>query len=128
MRYRAALTIPAGTTEDDPAWSVLDLEYGYAIGVEILFPAGHAGLTYVQVYYQSRQIFPLSPGEAFRGDDHQITFNERFPILEVPYQVVVYGWAPNATLDHTVFVDITMDAPPQVFVGGYEFVPLPEGM
>jgi len=128
MRYRASLEIEAGDTPGDPAWTVLPLEYGYITEVEILFPAGHAGLTYVQVYHQTRQIFPLTPGEAFRGDDHQIRFNERFPILEVPYSVLIVGWAPNATLDHQVFVDITMEAPQPVFVGGFEYIPLPEGM
>lgn len=128
MRYRAALTIPAGTTEADPAWTILDLTYGHVTEVELLFPAGHAGLTYVQIYYQSRQVFPLTPGEAFRGDDHVIQFDERFPIDEVPHEMMIVGWAPSATLNHTVYVDITVEAPPPVFVGGFEYVPLPEGM
>lgn len=128
MRYRAALEIGIGQTWADPAWTVLSLEYGYITEVEIAFPAGHAGLTYVQVFYQSRQIFPLTPGSAFRGDDHAIRFNERFPIFEVPHAVVIVGWAPDSTLVHTVSVGITMEAPPPVFVGGFEYVPLPEGM
>lgn len=128
MRYRTSLLIHAEQTEDDPDWTILDLEYGYITEVEITFPAGQAGLTYVQIYHQSRLIFPLTPGQAFRGDDHTITMSSRFPILEVPHSVLVAGWAPDATLDHTVFVDITMEAPPPVFVGGFEYVPLPEGM
>lgn len=128
MRYRTSLEITALTTEADPECTVLNLEYGYITEVEIMFPAGHAGLTYVQVYHQSRLIFPLTPGQAFRGDDHTITMSSRFPILEVPHSVTIVGWAPEATLSHTVFVDITMEAPPPVFVGGFEYVPLPEGM
>ena len=128
MRYRTSLEIGAGTKMSDPAWTVLNLEYGYITEVEVMFPAGHAGLTYVQIYHQSRLIFPLTPGQAFRGDDHTITMSSRFPILEVPHAVFVVGWAPDATLDHTVFVDMTMEAPPPVFVGGFEYVPLPEGM
>lgn len=112
----------------DPAWTVLNLEYGYITEVEVMFPAGHAGLTYVQIYHQSRLIFPLTPGQAFRGDDSTITMSSRFPILEVPHAVFVVGWAPESTLVHTVFVDVTMEAPPPVFVGGFEYVPLPEGM
>lgn len=128
MRYRTALTIPAGTTEGDPAWTILDLAYGYITEVELLFPAGHAGLTYVQIYYQSRQVFPLTPGEAFRGDDHVIQFDEKFPIDEVPHEMMIVGWAPSATLNHTVYVDITVEAPLPVYVGGFEYIPLPEGM
>jgi len=128
MRYRTALTIEAGTTQDDPARTILGLEYGYITEVEVTFPAGHSGLTYVQIYHQSRQIFPLTPGSAFRGDDHILTMSTRFPLLEVPLSVTITGWAPDTTLDHEVFVDISMEAPPAVFVGGFEYVPLPEGM
>lgn len=128
MRYRTSLEITAGTIETDPIWTVLDLEYGYITEVEVMFPAGHAGLTYVQIYHQSRLIFPLTPGQAFRGDDHILTMSSRFPILEVPHSVLVVGWAPDAALDHTVFVDVTIEAPEPVFVGGFEYVPLPEGM
>ena len=128
MRYRTSLLIDAGKTYDDPAWTALNLEYGYITEVEVMFPAGQAGLTYVQIYHQSRLIFPLTPGQAFRGDDHILTMNSRFPILEVPHSVIIVGWAPDATLNHTVFVDITMEVPLPVFVGGFEYIPLPEGM
>lgn len=128
MRYRTPLTITAGTTEADPAQAVLDLEFGYISEVELMFPAGHAGLTYVQIYHQSRLIFPLSPGQAFRGDDHVIQFDEDFPFFEVPYSVTVVGWAPSATLDHTVYVEISVSAPPVVEGLEEAFVPLPEGM
>lgn len=128
MRYRTSLTIEAGKTEADPNRVILPLEWGYIVEVEVMFPAGQVGLTYVQIYRQSRQIFPLTPGEAFRGDDHTISMASRFPLLEVPLHVTVVGWAPDATLDHTIFVDITMEAPPPVRVEGGVYVPLPEGM
>jgi len=128
MRYRTSLEIGIGQTQASPAWTVLNLEHGYITEVEVMFPAGHAGLTYVQIYHQTRQIFPLTPSQAFRGDDSTITFEPKFPLLEVPYAVYVVGWAPEATLKHTVFVDITMEAPQPVFVGGFEYIPLPEGV
>ncbi len=128
MRYRTSLLIGIGQTEADPALTVLDLEAGYITEVEIMFPAGQSGLTYVQIYHQSRLIFPLSPGQAFRGDDLVVQFDERFPILEVPHSVTVVGWAPDATMAHTVFVGISIEAP-WVPEGIEEvYVPLPEGM
>lgn len=128
MRYRAAFKIEAGATEADPALQEMDLEPGNITEVEMLFPAGHAGLTYVQIYYQTRQIFPLSPGEAFRGDDHVLQFPEAFPIAEVPFMVELRGWAPDATLDHTVYVGITVMPFPERDVSGVALPGLPEGM
>lgn len=127
MRYRAALSIPAGTLESAPATATVSLCYGTIQEVELLFPAGQAGLTYVQVWRHERQILPTTPGEAFRGDDHLVTFNERITIHERPLQVELRGWSPDATLEHTVYVAFTVlveVAPADAF--GW-FVPLPEG-
>lgn len=128
MRYRTSLLIGIGQTEADPARVVLELERGYITEVEIMFPAGQSGLTFVQIYHQSRLIFPLSPGQAFLGDDLVVQFDERFPILEVPHSVTVVGWAPSATLAHTVYVGISVEAPWATEVFEEVYVPLPEGM
>jgi hypothetical protein len=109
MRYRGSLTIPAGTAETDPATSTIEVAAGTITEVEILFPAGHAGLTYLAIWYQERQIFPTTPGQAFRGDDHVIEMPERRVIREVPLRLELRGWSPDATLDHTVYVDVTVE-------------------
>jgi len=103
-----------------PATSTVSLCHGYITEVELLFPAGHAGLTYLQIWHHERQIFPTTDGEAFRGDDHLIGFPERYPITSL--------WSPSAALEHTVYVDITVEAPPPVQVGEFTYVPLPEGV
>lgn len=111
MRYRGSLTISAGKTEADPATADLELCYGDITEVEIHFQAGCGWLAHLQIWYQSRQIFPLSVGASFIGDDQVIEFAERWPIREVPHQVELRGWAPDASYDHTVAVEITMTAP-----------------
>jgi len=126
MRYRAELIIPAGTLATSPATEAVALCYGTITEVEILFPAGQSGLTYVQIWQHERQILPTTPGEAFRGDDHLVTFNERITVHERPLVVELRGWAPDAMLDHTVYVAFTVlveVAPSDAF--GW-FVPLPE--
>ena len=108
MRYRAALTIPANTPESEPAVTTAKLVPGIVTEVELLFPAGHTGLTHVVIYYHERQIFPTSPEQSFCGDDHLITFDEQFAVIEPPYELVVYGWNDDEYYDHTVYVDITV--------------------
>lgn len=127
MRYYGVLTIPAGTAQAVPASQVVALAHGMITEVSILFPPGHGGLTYLQVWHGARQIFPLSPGEAFRGDDHTIEFNERYEIVGVPYWVDLRGWAPDAALNHTIEVSFTvlpLGSSPITELG---FVALPEG-
>ena len=127
MRYRQGLTIPAGTVQSDPEVVELEVAPGIITEVEINFPAGHSGLTYVQIYYQERQIFPTTPGIAFRGDDTLISFSESWAILEVPHILEIRGWSPSAIYDHTVFVDITISE--DLYTGEFSsrMVELPEG-
>lgn len=127
MRYHGALLVEAGSVEADPSTLVVELAHGTITEVTILFPPGPAGLVYFQVWHQARQIFPLTPGAAFQGDDSFIEFTERYKITGVPYWVELRGWAPNAELDHTIQASFTVL--PLVSVGIVEggFIPLPEG-
>jgi len=127
MRYRASLTIAAGQTQADPALEDLAVCAGIITEVEIHFPAGHSGLTHLQIWYLGRQIFPTSEGAAFRGDDNVIAFPEQWVIFEVPHVLTLHGWAPDAELDHVIFVEVSVQ-PFEVELGlGSVPVALPEG-
>lgn len=127
MRYRGSLTIPAGTTEESPATAVLELCSGVISNVRILHPAGQAGLVHVTVWRHTRQIYPTTPGQSFIGDDQQNVFDERWPILEVPHEVELRGWAPSATLEHTVYVEVSVIPPPKLHSFNFS-VDLPPGV
>lgn len=128
MAYYAALTIPAGTTQADPATAYLELAYGTIETVLILFPPGHAGLTCLQMYYNESQAFPRNLGEYYIGDDTVLSIPTRYPIHEMPWRLELVGWAPDATLDHKVHVEIALieEALIQGAVAGP--IPLPEGV
>jgi len=128
MRYRGSLLIKPTDTEADPAAAAIELCYGTITEIEVMFPAGHAGVTRLQIWYQERQIFPTTPGEAFRGDDHVIAFDEAWEIHEVPHRVELRGWSIDAEYNHRVFVDISMKELPPERLEALAFVPLPEGM
>lgn len=127
MYYLGELTIPAGTSESSPETLAVSLCKGYIKGFRVLFPAGHSGLTRVQVWHHQRQIIPTTPGVALRGDDHPVEFPDRYEISDPPYEVELRGWSPDATLDHTVYVAFEVEAwlvrQAEVAV----FVGLPEG-
>ncbi len=109
MRYRGTLTIPANTPQALPATSVVTLTYGRILEVFVFFPAGQAGLTKVVIQYHERQIFPTSPEQEFTGDDLPIVIPERFPIYDEPFEVKLVGWSPGSALEHTVYVDFTVE-------------------
>lgn len=111
MRYRGSLLIKAGKTEAAPATGTVKLCYGDITEVEVQFRAGCGWLVHLQIWYQSKQIFPLTIGESFIGDDQVIEFQERWPVHEVPHEVELRGWAPEAIHNHTVSVEITVSSP-----------------
>jgi len=108
VRYRGTLTVPAGTTADEPATAELVCCPGLLSEIEVYFPPGSAGRVYGQVRYHERIVFPSSPDMSFRGDDTLLTFNERFPLTETPYTLTLVGWAPTATYDHAFFVSVSI--------------------
>jgi len=128
MRYGAFLEIEAGQLEATPDVKMLPVCHGTVTDVDIMFPAGSAGLAYLQIWYHERQIFPQTGGGAFRGDDHLFQFPESLEIDEQPFVLELRGWAPEATLDHTVFVQVTVEEAPEALAPTFVHVPLPEGM
>lgn len=127
MRYRGSLTIPAGTAEAAPATATLYLAAGVVSEVEVFFPAGQAGLTFLVIYREESQVWPTSPDANFQGDDTHITFSESYELMTEPFSVELRGWAPSATLDHTVFVEVSIHNREETPLSGYGPVALPEG-
>lgn len=128
MRYQAEITIPAATPADAPELLTVSLCYGVITEVEVFFPAGHSGMTYLQVWRFEHQLLPTTPGLTFRGDDTHITMTERIQIHEWPLSVELRGWAPSTQYDHLIMVGFTVEAETPRYSILPIMVGLPEGM
>lgn len=128
MRYGAFLEITAGQEQETPDTKTMPVCAGVVVDVDVMFPAGSSGLVYVQVWYHERQVFPQTGGGAFRGDDHLFQFPDSLVLDEQPFTLELRGWAPDATLNHTVFVQVTVVPTPEDIAPMFAHVPLPEGM
>jgi hypothetical protein len=128
MRYAAEITVPANTLASAPEVLEVPLCYGTIQEVELQFPAGQAGMIYVQVWRTEHQLLPTTPGLAFRGDDTHITLNEHIPIHEWPLRVELRGWSPGTVYDHVVIVSFTVLAEVSPYAAPGFFIPLPEGL
>jgi hypothetical protein len=128
MRYSASVSIPASTTEAEPHEETLKVCFGTISQVFVLFPPGHAGLTHLQIFYQTRQIFPTTAGESFTGDDTQYVFSERWPIFEAPHELLLRAWNDDDTHEHTIYVELSVLAPEVLVPVVIQSPALPEGM
>jgi hypothetical protein len=127
MNRRFSLTIPAGTTEDDPAEEVCQLSRGTITGGFIRFPPGPSGLVHLTVYLYEQQIYPLNRGGSYIGDGTDVSLGGRVLLVNPPYAVKLRGWGAEATLDHTVYVEFEVEEPALTIFSSPIPAALPEG-
>jgi len=102
--YDYSFTIPANTSKKDPLREDIDLTHGIIHRVEIGFPAGCAGLVYLQIVQGLHQLWPTNADGFFNTDDYVIAFNEFHDMTEEPFTVTLIGWNLDDTYDHTLEV------------------------
>lgn len=102
MHYSFDLTIPAQTTEVNKISLVCPINYGMLRQVEIFFPWGCAGLVHVHINRFEHQVFPSNIDSNYSDNDYHLKFEEYYPILELPYNLAVWGWNLDDYFEHVV--------------------------
>jgi hypothetical protein len=106
--------IPKNTTQAAPYKVPLPLSAGVITRVEISIPAGHAGTAHLQVLYHEFQLYPLSRGENYHGDDSESGFDDLFEMTAAPYELRAIGWNTDTVNDHRFLIGITVLRPEQL--------------
>ena len=86
--------------------TVLGLSKGVTYKVDIVFPPGPAHLLHVQIRDALHPVWPTNEDVDFAGDNHTITFEDEYPIIEPPYQLTAYTWNLDDTHVHRVIIRI----------------------
>lgn len=98
--YETTFVVPAGTDQSDPERETLEIHAGYIKGLAVVIPPGHARTAYLQIYYQAKQILPLTVGSAFSGDDTTINLPVDIPVTELPHSLELVGWNTDEDNQH----------------------------
>jgi hypothetical protein len=106
MYYDFAITVPAGTAENDPVVETLKLTKGIIHRVEVQFPPGCKGYVYLVLMHEGHQLFPENREGAFQTSGHTIPIDEHYPLKSRPFNLKAVAWAPDASHDHTITVRI----------------------
>jgi hypothetical protein len=104
--YSFPITIPPNTTQGEPLEIEAPLAHGVIHRLEIGFPDWHWGQTHVYILHKSHQLWPSNPGGSFSSNDHAITFNDYYPLLDKPFQLRIFGWNEDDAFPHTVTVGL----------------------
>jgi len=130
MWYRGSITVPAGTTRAAYASETIEICPGTITKWYRLFPPGCAGLVGMQVWHQTRQVFPTTPGQFYLGDGSEILGEASVDVVEPDFALELRAWAPDADYDHVVYCEFYIERsliyiPP---TSGRAFVPVPSDL
>ena len=78
----------------------------------------------LQVLWQTRQIFPTTPGTYYLGDGSEILGDASVDIDEPEYVLTLRAWAPDTVYDHIVYCEFYIAKPVQGYPIPIEFVPV----
>ncbi len=115
MLFFFQITIPAGTTEDNPVNQTLTLDFGVVTKISIKFPAGCHGLVQIQLLQDESVLIPLNKDTWLSGDDETVESEIYYQFGSPPYELKFLGISPGTTYPHTILVRIEILSADEAF-------------
>ncbi len=106
MFYVYPVTVPRGTSRDEPLVVDIELGPGEIHQVEIGFPWGCAGLVHVQIWRAEHQVWPTNPGGSFAWNDYNHVIEESEPCAGPTEYWSIRCWNLDSRHDQPVQVRI----------------------
>jgi hypothetical protein len=104
--YLAEVVTPANTTASSPLITTLKVTKGLVYKFNLYMPHGAMGMHYLQVFDGGYQLWPTTPGAAFRGDGIQVDFDDIYSKTTEPWEFKVKSWNTDTTYEHTVWISV----------------------
>ena len=117
MNFFYEVSIPANTSKTAPYSKPLKLTYGVITGLQVVIPSGHAGTAHLLLLLHEFQLYPLSRGEDYHGDDVPITFADRTLLDAAPYELRAIGWNTDTENAHAFMVSVEVLRLDEIGVG-----------
>lgn len=108
MIYTLAVPCPRSTPKAAPVESEIEIHPGVVTKVDVLIPAGCAGLLHVQIVRNLAQVWPPYEDADFTGDGTHWSFPEEYHAIEPPYSFVARVWNDDDTFAHTAYVALSV--------------------
>jgi len=102
--YFTWLTIPAGTSQENPATKTIEVEGEVLSEIAYLIPAGWCALAYFSIFYGIKQIYPAELGTWVTGDNLFRPVPLRWKLPESPVRLTVKGYNQDHAYPHTVYL------------------------
>jgi len=104
--YIAEITVPAGTTEDNPVTQRVTIKKDIITKISVRIPPGHFAKTGIAFYYGIKQIAPKPEGTWIKGDAETVEFELFYEMPEVPGDITIKAYNTAEDYSHTFYVRI----------------------
>lgn len=120
MNFSYKITVPKNTGKYSPEKLIVPLENGIITQVAIFIPDGQKETTHIRMKYHEAQLYPLNRGEWYQGDGSTIIFDDRFPMVVVPYELKIEGYNESTLYDHDILFNFNVLKPYEL---GWDVIP-----
>lgn len=127
MWYRGSITVPANTLAAGYVSAEIEVSQGTISRFYRLFPPGAAGMVHLQVFHQTRQIFPTTPGQSYIGDFSEILGESSMVVDEPEFVLELRAWSPGTSYAHIVYCEFYIEKSEIFLPIPVTVVALPEG-
>ena len=108
MYYRYEISIPANTSRNNAQRRRIVVHGGIICNVDVLIPAGCAGLAYVRINHGGHPFCPVNDLVWFNGDDTHYQIREFYPLDKTFNTLFIYSYNEDDTYAHTITVGINV--------------------
>lgn len=121
MFYVKEITTDADTARADSVETDRRVWAGVIHHVDVVFPAGCAGLLHVTIWHGGHQIFPSEELQDFAGDGETVSFKDHYKLIPGENLIRIKTWNEDDTFSHTCRVRIGV-LPQKIVFPEYVFV------
>jgi len=108
MIYNFSFLLPSNTPLSAMKKEEVKLRAGIIQKVEILFPAGCAGLAKVAIDRFNTQILPVNLGSFYYSDNETIINELDLPLKDRPYTLLFKGYNLDDTYPHNIQIRVNL--------------------
>ena len=115
MLFAFPITIPAGTTENNPVTKTLTLDVGVITKISVEFPEGCHKLVKIQLLRDESVLVPQNGDTWLAGNGETIEGEIYYQFDSPPYELKFLGISPNCTFNHDIFIRIEILSADEAF-------------
>ena len=104
MLFVEEVTVPKGTSEENPVTKEMELAPGVLTRIDIVFPFGCNCMVGVKIAYGEKIILPSNPEKWIKGNGETVPIRLSLEHYDEPFRIKIIAASPGTNYDHTIYI------------------------